>query len=164
MNGEKARRVDSKVAFQRMNRRVCKSVDDLGKTLKEMVALVPEMVDEILRDVLEQIYLELISTGVPPTPIDTGRARMGWKVDTKLSDWMPPDMKNNRMSEAAILAAAEHALDSLPKSSVYCLYNNLPYIGRLERGWSDQAPKGFFAQAVRHTRRLLEQQLKRVYQ
>jgi hypothetical protein len=164
VSGEKARRVDSREAFKRMNRRVCKSVDDLDKTLKEMLALVPGMVDEILRDVLEQIYMELIVSGAPPTPIDTGRARTGWKLDTKLSDWMPPDMKHARKSEAEILAAAYLALESLPKSDVYCLYNNLPYIGRLERGWSKQAPKGFFAQAVRSTRRILEKQLRGVYQ
>jgi hypothetical protein len=134
VSGEKAARVDSKAAFAKMNRRVCKSIKDLDATLKEMIAIVPDMVDDILRDVLEDILMELISTGAPPTPIDTGRARSGWRVDTKLSEWIPPDMKNARKSEAEIVAAAQAALDSLPKSSMYCLYNNLPYIGRLERG------------------------------
>lgn len=56
---------------------------------------------------------ELRNSLVKRTPIDSGKARRGWKED---------------------------------KNSVS---NTVPYIQRLEQGWSSQAPRGFVKQSVR---------------
>lgn len=56
---------------------------------------------------------------VPRTPIDTGRARRGWK--------------QRQLGNTQIID------------------NQVPYIERLERGYSRQAPRGFVKQAMTAT-------------
>jgi hypothetical protein len=151
--------VDSKRAFAQMNSRICKSTSELENTFQEMAALIPDMIDEELRDVMTEIYLRLIGWGTPPTPIKSGRARTGWHLDIQPSDWCPPDMKDSPKSAAEIMDAARHVIEKLPKSQVYYLYNNVPYILRLERGWSEQAPQGFIAIALKSTADALQRRV-----
>lgn len=61
---------------------------------------------------------------VPRTPIDTGKARRGWRA---------------RKTE---------------------IRNDVPYIGKLETGYSRQAPNGFVRQALSRT---IEQSNRRKY-
>jgi hypothetical protein len=136
------------VSFQTMNARVCRSMRELNAVFRGMTALLPEMVDELLRETLEIRWLDLAGAGNPPTPIDTGRARTGWVLDTRESEWVPPVMKDNPKTAEEILAAVRTALDRLPRSTVYYLYNNVPYILFLEHGHSRQAPNGFIALAL----------------
>ena len=82
------------------------------------------------------------------TPRDTGHARSNWVgsvggpeggvVGSKQS------VDNGRyLSSLATLGAWEPA--SSPQVSIT---NNVPYIGRLNSGWSSQAPAGFIELAV----------------
>ena len=136
------------VSFKEMDRKVCNSSAELDFALRKMMNFVPEMVDDLLRDVLESLYLELAGEGEITTPIDTGRARSGWVAGVKETEWCPPNMKNNPKSAQEILAAVRMAINALPPSEVYFLCNNVPYILQLERGHSDQAPNGFIAVAL----------------
>jgi hypothetical protein len=138
-------RNSKEMAFEKMNKRLVKSAAALNQTLQDMMRLVPEMIDDIIRNLLEQTYINLAGGGKPTTPIRTGRARRGWKVDTSVSDWKPPDMEDSPWSAEQVLAAARDALARLPRNEVYHLYNNVPYLLRLERGHSTQAPQGFIA-------------------
>ena len=136
------------IDFEAMNKQVCKSAQSFNAALKGMANLLPEMIDEILREMLEILYLDVAGEGDPPTPIKTGRARTGWVLDAKESEWVPPIMDKEPKSAEEILSAARRALAELPMSDVYYLYNNVPYILVLERGHSDQAPQGFIALAL----------------
>lgn len=137
-------------SFEEMNRRICASAKEFSSTLEEMAKLLPHMVDELLREVIETLWLDLAGQGDPPTPIDTGRARTAWVLDTQESEWVPPLMKNSPKGSEEILAAVRQGIARLPMSTVYFLYNNAPYILRLERGHSQQAPQGFIAIALAH--------------
>ena len=76
-------------------------------------------VDGVLKDVVRKETAEILTTLQfeikKRTPIDTGRARKGWRKRT---------------------------------SSVS---NTVPYISRLESGYSKQAPRGFTKQAISAT-------------
>jgi hypothetical protein len=138
-----------------MNSRLCTSVSDLRATMQRMAELIPGMVDEILHDVVEKLYLDLVGEGSPTTPIKTGRARTGWVLDTQESEWVPPNMDDNPKSHEEILSAVREAIDKLPVSATYFLSNNVPYILRLERGHSKQAPHGFIAIALANMAQVL---------
>ena len=73
------------------------------------------------------------------TPVDTGRARGNWipTVNNPSSAQLTTDDKTGAMALSKIGAVTMAA-----PGSVYYLVNNLPYIQRLEYGWSKQAPVG----------------------
>lgn len=64
---------------------------------------------------IDALQTDYKSSVVPRTPIDTGKARRGWKTRTKE------------------------------------IRNDVPYIGKLETGYSRQAPQGFVNQAIKST-------------
>jgi hypothetical protein len=70
------------------------------------------------------------------TPVDTGRARSNWFIGMSVGSEI--NTVNRRRGPQYI----NNELPSdLLNNKVY-LYNNLPYIDRLEYGYSGQAPKG----------------------
>lgn len=83
------------------------------------------------------------------TPVDTGRARANWMLSTGSPS------KLVREAEPGGSAATQMALDdalefvkTLDVDDVAYIVNNLPYIERLENGWSDQAPEGMVSVTV----------------
>lgn len=88
---------------------------------------------------------EYVITG---TPVKTGRARNGWIVSPKQPDNSPPDMVgpfdpsgSTRIDSNRAVIAAE------PLGTHYFFTNNVPYIGELNDGSSQQAPAGFVQKA-----------------
>ena len=89
------------------------------------------------------------------TPVDTGRARSNWQVgiggnDAPPRDSLAPGEKGSTGAAAAQAAIAEGkaVIESYKGGSSIYISNNLPYIGRLNDGYSAQAPAGFVEQAV----------------
>lgn len=66
---------------------------------------------------------------VRKTPIDTGQAQRGWKQIQKMGNLIGTNKK-------AIV-----------------LRNDVPYIQRLDEGWSSQAPKGYVEKIINTTRK-----------
>jgi len=73
------------------------------------------------------------------TPVDTGRARGNWipTVNNPSRSTLTIDDKAGTMALSKIGAVTMNA-----PGNVYYLVNNLPYIQRLEYGWSQQFPQG----------------------
>lgn len=82
------------------------------------------------------IKLELFSGVILDTPVDTGRARGNWQTSTGY----PKTSTVERQGANASLNEIRNNLGGLD-SATY-LTNNLPYIERLEFGYSQQAPSG----------------------
>lgn len=96
------------------------------------------------------------TTLVYQTPIDTGQAKSNWKVSVGT-----PDLKNigphvpgeygstSQQNIAATLAEAWKVLSKydLSQGDLF-IANGLPYIIKLNEGWSQQAPAGFIQKAV----------------
>ncbi|MFU2207225.1 hypothetical protein [Solidesulfovibrio sp. C21] len=96
--------------------------------------------DKLVRKVLFDLW-RMVAEG---TPVDTGRARASWALDTDWSAWQLPEGDYREAIQANIGAA----ISKLPQSDLYVLYNNLEYIEALEEGHSQQAPSGFVALAL----------------
>ena len=88
---------------------------------------------------------------VNATPVDTGRARSNWIVNFDA----PTTEVRETLAEGAAAGSAAIA-EGAAKIATYNgevnreihLTNNLPYISRLNDGYSAQAPAGFVEQAV----------------
>jgi hypothetical protein len=80
------------------------------------------------------------------TPVDTGRARGNWQV----SDGSPILGTINRLDQSggSTLGAARGVIETTRPGATLYISNNLPYINRLNEGWSAQAPAGFVERAV----------------
>lgn len=86
------------------------------------------------------VALEGLRGVVQMTAVDTGRARANWQVtrDTPAEGATEATDK----SGSATLAAGAAQIASVEPYTVTWITNNLPYIERLESGYSQQAPSG----------------------
>lgn len=102
------------------------------------VAKFAKLTNSSLDETGRAITLELFGSVIKDTPVDTGRARGNWQT----SIGAPKDGEINRDGSGPALAevAAESAKFGMGK--VIYLANGLPYILRLEYGWSKQQPGG----------------------
>ena len=84
-----------------------------------------------------KITLETFRGVILKTPVDTGRARGAWGIGADPADRLDP-------SGGAAVADVVQALRPgvFRNGGEMVLSNNLPYIGRLEYGYSQQAPGG----------------------
>ena len=99
------------------------------------------------------------------TPVDTGRARSNWIVSLSVPVLSPigPYAPGSKLgkgeranAEAALQQGRERINAARGPQDIY-ISNNVNYIGRLNEGYSAQAPAGFVqsavARAVAHVRR-----------
>lgn len=84
------------------------------------------------------ITLELFSSVIKDTPVDTGRARGNWQT----SLGAPKDGEVSRNGDGPALAEVASETAKFGMGKVIFLANGLPYILRLEYGWSKQQPGG----------------------
>lgn len=98
---------------------------------------------------LKKVIFDLFRKIVVKTPVDTGRARASWAV----AKHAPGDFVQPKF-EASIGkgSATTTAMGNLPQIddpyAVYFIFNNVPYIVRLENGHSKQAPVGMVQVAL----------------
>lgn len=95
------------------------------------------------RELAENIHDQLDMT----TPVDTGLAVSNWIFSTRERDDVVGDKENVESS-----AGTDSVIDVIPdwdpfKGELF-LINNVPYIRRLNEGYSPQAPPGFVEDAV----------------
>ena len=90
------------------------------------------------------IVLELFGSTIKDTPVDTGRARGNWQTSMD----SPATGETDRKSEQAALAEVSQEAASFGAGKVIYLSNGLPYIMRLEYGWSKQQPGGMVRRNV----------------
>lgn len=99
------------------------------------------------------------------TPVDTGRARSNWIVSLDAPVVSPRDSyapgvklgRGERANADAALAQGKERIGAARAGQDIYISNNVYYIGRLNEGYSAQAPAGFVqsavARAVAHVRR-----------
>jgi len=98
-------------------------------------------VDETMR----AIALELFSSTIKDTPVDTGRARGNWQTTIGA----PATGEVDRLGEGEAVKEVSATVADFSGGKVIYLSNNLPYIYRLEfDGWSDQSPGGMLRKNV----------------
>lgn len=103
-----------------------------------------------LDTVTRKVTLDLFTSVVQKSPVDTGRFKANWNVGTT------PDLSFNASTNAGRgLAEAQKAI-GISSGSVVYLSNGLPYARRLEYGYSGQAPAGMVRLSVREFRNFVE--------
>lgn len=119
-------------------------------------ANVPKEVNRVKR----LAALAVDQTIVLATPVDTGRARSNWLVslgqptsqaidpyDPLTPGRDPVKIGEGGNAQGAIDQAQQEIAKAVPEQSIY-ITNNVPYIKKLNEGWSSQAPAEFVQQAI----------------
>ena len=97
--------------------------------------------DTIQRKTALEIFAKLLAV----TPVDTGRARAGWSIDTRHGSYAPPKDEGGYGYDRSMNVSPY----MIPKNApVIVIYNNVEYILKLNEGSSDQAPAMFIETAV----------------
>ena len=106
-------------------------------------------VEENIDKTVRKCALAVDSTVVLATPVDTGRARANWQVELnkpKTGTTTAVSPSGRESIDAAKVRIAQYK-GNVPNASIH-ITNNLPYIERLNNGWSKQAPAGYVEKAV----------------
>jgi hypothetical protein len=98
--------------------------------------------------VIRKIAIECFRRIILGTPVDTGRARGNWQASTG----SPASREVNALDPTGAMAIAAMVSEVsawTPKDDLPAfITNNLPYIQRLNEGWSKQAPAHFIEQVI----------------
>ena len=114
---------------------------DLGDDLTKAAAFLPEEASQIVRS----MALVALDNIVLATPKDLGGAQANWFVSI---DSPSTEVTENIDGEANKAVQSKIIQNAPTNFSSIFISNNLPYIARLNDGYSDQAPKGFIEKAV----------------
>lgn len=107
-----------------------------------------------LDTVARKVTLDLFTSVVQKSPVDTGRFKANWNVGTT------PNLSFTASTNAGRgLNEAQKAI-GIPAGGVVYLSNGLPYARRLEYGWSGQAPAGMVRLSVREFRQFVERAIR----
>lgn len=88
---------------------------------------------ESLDKTVRSVTIELGTAIINNTPVDEGRAKGNWQTSTGA----PKTGELDRTGDSASISELQQNAGGA--GSVTYISNNLPYIYRLEQGWSDQA-------------------------
>jgi len=113
-----------------------------------------ENVERNASALVRKCALAVDATVVLATPVDEGRARANWQValggpaSGEIDPYAPGKGGSSGAANAsAALAQGKAVIATHTKGAIH-VTNNLPYIGRLNDGYSAQAPAGFVQTAV----------------
>lgn len=134
------------------------NLQEFNKEIDAFRKVVPEkhlaLQKKIMLDLLTKIVYrtpvgnpDLWKTKYPPAGYVGGRARANWQVSL---DNEPPagTVEQEDAAGGNTIAGGIAQISSARPGGVIWLYNNLPYIVRLEFGWSSQAPAGMVRLSV----------------
>lgn len=103
-------------------------------------------IDKAVVAINAQITTDIIEN----TPADTGRAKGNWFASFEASSNETTESTHSQLNDA--LAKANNSA-----GKVFYLTNNLPYINRLEYGWSKQAPSGMVRVSIKNANKALRE-------
>jgi hypothetical protein len=99
-----------------------------------------------------QAALTILSRVTLATPVDTGRARANWicavgSPATGIRQW--PDRGGAGQAAQSSISSGTPIILGAPAGQPIHVTNNLPYIGRLNDGWSKKSPKAFVELSIK---------------
>lgn len=125
----------------------------LGRNARRRGKRVETQANIIVKKTALAIDAELVIS----TPVDEGRARSNWTLtlgmptppDEVFEPYTPGEGGSTGAANAqAAMDQARTALSDRRTGQEVHITNNLPYIGKLNDGWSAQAPAGFVERAI----------------
>jgi hypothetical protein len=124
-----------------------------SRRVRVVVTSLEQFVERIIRKLALDIVANLVrAPSEGGTPVDTGWARANWVP--RIGEPFRGTAGTREQAEAGNVSGAEQGAGQasllgyrLERGRVY-ISNNVPYIGRLNDGYSRQAPRGFVQAAV----------------
>jgi hypothetical protein len=101
--------------------------------LDRLAAMSTAKVETVVRAVTLQLFVSVVRR----SPVDTGRFRSNWNVS-----YGAPDLSVTQLAPKTRGMQQARQAAQQPVGGIVYLSNGLPYAGRLENGWSRQAPYG----------------------
>lgn len=116
-----------------------KSFKSFGNSLDRYKRSIPKAANEVKKKAARELVEKLI----PATPVLTGQARSNWTVTANTPFTRMTLFPAVDTSGGPSRASLERTISTVqPQSDIY-IRNNLPYIVRLNQGYSKQAPANF---------------------
>ncbi len=135
------------------------SLSDFSRRITVQGRRIAENTDRLVR----RVALAADQAVVMGTPVDTGRARSNWiaQIGSAPSGTVEPYAPGEAGSTTgansqAALDQAEAVISGYNSGQEIHITNNLPYIQRLNDGYSAQAPANFVEQAVAEAARVVQ--------
>lgn len=124
---------------------------DLANSLERKAGRIEKAASTLAKNVAQSIVGNLANV----TPVDTSKALSNWQVglidapDSSIEPFFPGQKGSSKRSSAnATIKAAKRILGGKKPGEVIYISNVLPYIARLNDGYSNQTPAGFVERAV----------------
>lgn len=127
------------------------NLDQFGRRMVLRGASVADRADNLTRSVA----LAVLSTVTTETPVDTGRARSNWLVALGAPRREVVESYGEDSAASAAQTLGSGVIAGYRSGYAIYISNNLPYIGRLNDGWSAQAPSGFVQTSVAEAVRIV---------
>lgn len=120
---------------------------------------IEQKIDRTLNQGIRATLFEVSTAIIKDTPADTGRARGNWQASIGRGATGEVSVDSVRSGEAKAIADVDQTV-RVAVGDLYYLTNNLPYIERLEFGYSKQAPSGMVRKNMQNFNRLFVKNLK----
>lgn len=135
------------------------------RDLADLMIGLSKSTDQLSSDLSVKIATAIITDLVYVTPVDTSKALSNWQISLSNagSGQLPAAYRGFKGSTANVSAESTLAFalailkTKKPNQNIH-IYNNLPYIRRLNEGYSSQAPAGFVERAELIGRKVIEQE------
>ena len=119
---------------------------DYAKRIKNIRDQVPGAADLAKKETAKAVLKALVTY----TPVDTGQAISNWRVgigrpEVETRGALAPGVKGSTAgaNRSQAYEVGARLIDSAAPGQTVFISNHLPYIGRLNDGYSGQAPAGF---------------------
>ncbi len=130
--------------------------------IKKFAEQTGETIDQVVTDYVVGVSQKIIErTPVGNPSIWESNAPPGYVGGTARANWIPsigtPDQSEVNSTDESRGSNQVLSIQNQIPGNIYYLTNNLPYIERLEYGWSTQAPNGMMRRTLREARSILKQ-------
>ena len=134
--------------------------------IKRFAQQTNETVEQVVIDYVVGVSQKVIErTPVGNPSLWQSNPPPGYVGGTARANWIPsigsPETAEVDSSDQGRSSAQVQAIQNRIPGNIYYLTNNVPYIERLEYGWSTQAPNGMMRRTLREARSILQQSVNR---
>ena len=121
------------------------SIETFEARMNARVKQLEQGIEKTIAKAAEAVGKQIITT----TPVDTGRARLNWQTTIdRPAQGSRPAPADPSSGKAAAIRENEIVSKAYKIGHTVCITNNVPYIKKLNKGSSKQAPAMFVEAAV----------------
>ena len=135
---------------------MAKKLNQLSVTMKQIAAVLPQFQNHYKQVSGIEVGTELVNR----TPFLTGQARSNWRPGVGSAN---NDIKTGPGSNVGSIGEIQQTFNSASPGQPIFITNNLPYIGRLNEGWSKQAVAGYIQTAIKIGRQRARREIKKLF-